>query len=78
MQRELNNKAVAQPWALRALSASIAWDILGRIQWLELKLALGVGKLGAICAHDDEFSHGDFVRGPFYIFSGADFPLHTF
>lgn len=32
----------------------------------------------AICAHDDECHHGDFTRGPFYIFSGADFPFHTF
>lgn len=32
----------------------------------------------AICAHNDECHHGDFTRGPLYIFSGADFPFHTF
>lgn len=60
------------------------FSILGQIQWMELKLILGVGKgwgdLGkdAIWACDDECYHGDFMRGPFYIFSRADFPFHTF
>jgi hypothetical protein len=32
----------------------------------------------AICAHDDKCYHEDFIRGPFYIFSVADFSFHTF
>lgn len=37
----------------------------------------GLGK-DAICARDDVCYHGDFMRGPFYIFSRADFPFRTF